>query len=184
MVGLKRLVLGLVLFGAYVGVVSAGTGPIAEILGALLLGGAVAVATWGLLSYVRVSGLPRRRRGRRARTAASPRPLVVHSLRSRKYPSHVESEGGRSSRPDANSSGGREGAAPGAKVPQRVYEAAVLLGVQVSDSPEVIDRAYKRWVKTLHPDRNPSPGDATQQMQRINDARDLLLEYSRNRGLR
>lgn len=68
--------------------------------------------------------------------------------------------------------------------PPDVHEAAVVLGVKVSDSPQAIDIAYKRWVKTLHPDRNPSPTDATQQLQRINNARDILLRYSSRRKTR
>ena len=67
------------------------------------------------------------------------------------------------------------------KPPQNVYDAAVLLGVQVFDPPEVIEAAYRRWVKTLHPDRNPSPRDATDQLQRVNSAREILQEYSRTR---
>jgi len=67
------------------------------------------------------------------------------------------------------------------KPPQKVYDAAVLLGVDVADPPEVVEAAYRRWVKTLHPDRNPSPRDATDQLQRVNNAREILQEYSRTR---
>lgn len=70
----------------------------------------------------------------------------------------------------------------GEEPPQNVYDAAVLLGVRVSDPPEVIEAAYRRWVKTLHPDRNPSPRDATDQLQRVNNAREILQEYSRTRS--
>ena len=67
------------------------------------------------------------------------------------------------------------------KPPQKVYDAAVLLGVRVTDPPEAVEAAYRRWVKTLHPDRNPSPRDATDQLQRVNNAREILQEYSRTR---
>jgi hypothetical protein len=65
--------------------------------------------------------------------------------------------------------------------PQEVRDAALILGVSVSDSPEKIRAAYIRWAKTLHPDRNPSPVDSSEQLKRINNAKEILLEYSRDR---
>jgi DnaJ-like protein len=70
------------------------------------------------------------------------------------------------------------------EVPKSVYEAAVLLGVSPLAPPERIEDAYRRWAKSLHPDRNPNPGDSTNQLKRINGARDLLLEFSRSRPRR
>jgi hypothetical protein len=70
------------------------------------------------------------------------------------------------------------------EVPRPVYEASVLLGVSPLAAPEQVEEAYRRWAKTLHPDRNPNPGDSTEQLKRVNGARDLLLQYSRSRQRR
>jgi hypothetical protein len=66
--------------------------------------------------------------------------------------------------------------------PRAVSDAAVLLGVNVSDSQETIEAAFRSWARTLHPDRNPNPKDATRQFQRVSNARDVLIEYARHRG--
>ncbi len=66
--------------------------------------------------------------------------------------------------------------------PRAVLDAAALLGVDAGDPPEVIDAAYKSWVRTLHPDRNPNPKEATRQLQRINNAREILLAHQRPPG--
>jgi DnaJ domain len=63
-----------------------------------------------------------------------------------------------------------------------VLDAAALLGVSASDSVDVIDAAYMSWAKLLHPDVNPITKDATKQMQRVNHAKDVLLEYARRRS--
>jgi len=70
------------------------------------------------------------------------------------------------------------------EVPKSVYEAAILMGVSPLAPPERIDDAYRRWAKTLHPDRNPNPADSTEQLKRVNAARELLLAYSRSRPKR
>ena len=62
-----------------------------------------------------------------------------------------------------------------------MYEAAVLMGVSPLDPAERIDDAYRRWAKSLHPDRNPNPADSTDQLKRINAARELLIAFSRSR---
>ncbi len=69
-----------------------------------------------------------------------------------------------------------------ARAPRAVLDAAALLGVDAGDPPEVIDAAYKSWVRTLHPDRNPNPKEATRQLQRINNAREILLAYQQRLG--
>lgn len=66
--------------------------------------------------------------------------------------------------------------------PRKVLDAAALLGVNATDSLEVIDAAYKSWAKSIHPDVNPNKKDATKQFQRINSAHDTLLEYKRRHG--
>lgn len=70
------------------------------------------------------------------------------------------------------------------EVPRAVYEASVLLGVSPLASPEQIQGAYRSWAKSLHPDRNPNPQEAAEQLKRINGARDLLLEFLRTRAQR
>jgi len=65
--------------------------------------------------------------------------------------------------------------------PRTVLDAAALLGVDPTDSSEVVDRAYRSWARLLHPDVNPNTKEATKQMQRVNHARDVLLEYARRR---
>ena len=96
--------------------------------------------------------------------------------------------------PNASGAGGQRGATgqgtayhgpdPRPEVPKSVYEAAILMGVSPLAPPERIDDAYRRWAKTLHPDRNPSPADSTDQLKRINAARELLLAFSRSRPKR
>jgi DnaJ-domain-containing protein 1 len=69
---------------------------------------------------------------------------------------------------------------PPRETPSRDYlDAAAILGVDVTDSVQVIEKAYRSWAKSLHPDRNPNPKDSEQQLKRINNARDTLLEYKR-----
>ena len=97
-------------------------------------------------------------------------------------------------RPNASGVGGQRGAAgqgtarhgtdPRPEVPKSVYEAAILIGVNPLAPPERIDDAYRRWAKTLHPDRNPNPADSTDQLKRINAARELLIAFSRSRPRR
>lgn len=116
---------------------------------------------------------------RRARPQPPPRPPP--SQRSRQAPG-----GGHQNPPGV---GGRPGTAgqdtphhssdPKPEVPRPVYEAAVLLGVSPLAAPDRIEDAYRRWAKSLHPDRNPNPGDSSDQLKRINSARDLLIEFSK-----
>ena len=73
---------------------------------------------------------------------------------------------------------------PRPEVPKAVYEAAILMGVSPLAPPEQVNDAYRRWAKILHPDRNPSPADSTDQLKRINAARELLLEFSKGRPKR
>jgi DnaJ domain len=80
-----------------------------------------------------------------------------------------------------NNSNSNEPAKPRVEVSREVFAAATLLGVSPLDTPERIQEAYRRWAKSLHPDRNPNPGDATKQLQRINAARDLLIEFANSR---
>lgn len=66
--------------------------------------------------------------------------------------------------------------------PRAILEAAAVLGVSTEDSVGVIESAYREWAKLLHPDVNPNTRGATRQMQRINHARDTLLDYKRRPG--
>ena len=52
-----------------------------------------------------------------------------------------------------------------------------ILQVDPSAESETIEVAYKALAKKYHPDRNPSL-DATQKTQRLNHARDVLLNPS------
>lgn len=87
--------------------------------------------------------------------------------------------GGQRGAPNQGAS--RHGSDPRPEVPKSVYEAAVLLGVSPLAASDVIEDTYRRWAKSLHPDRNPNPGDSTDQLKRINAARERLLEFSRSR---
>jgi hypothetical protein len=64
--------------------------------------------------------------------------------------------------------------------PRKCLDAAAVLGVRLTDSVDVIEAVYRSWAKSLHPDRNPNPKGAEQQLKRINNARDVLLEYKRD----
>ena len=54
-----------------------------------------------------------------------------------------------------------------------------LLEVSPNARDSVIRAAWKRIAQDLHPDRNPSNADAHQRMQRLNEAKDTLLDPQR-----
>lgn len=131
-------------------------------------------SAWGLTD----AGLARFGLRRGAPQAPSPPPG---------FGSHQAGGGGASASPgagghqSATGQGSPRGPDPRPEVPKSVYEASILLGVSPLATPEQIDDTYRRWAKSLHPDRNPNPGDSTDQLKRINRARELLLEFSRSR---
>lgn len=88
----------------------------------------------------------------------------------RERPNREDSPQGRSSSPPAP---------PRRETPRSVLDAAALLGVEVNDSVEVVESAYREWAKLLHPDVNRNLRAATRQMQRINHARDTILAHKR-----
>lgn len=72
--------------------------------------------------------------------------------------------------------------------PNRDYY--TILGIEVQATGEEIRQAYRRCVREVHPDLNPQRADwATEQLQRVNEAYDVLREpalrreYDRQRWL-
>ena len=66
--------------------------------------------------------------------------------------------------------------ASAAAVPRTVEDCYALLGLEAGASRALVKRAYRRLARRLHPDVNPA-ADAHQQMQALNDAYRLLLDY-------
>ena len=190
MAGGKRVALGVVLFITYVGVEVSVPRPINLIAGGILFFVSIGFMAWGVVEYRREVRLIARHRVYGAMPpppqpppppppprASPPPPQGKSSQR----PSGSTSQQSTRTNPNSSSTGPNSNWASHHKEPpQAIHDAAVLLGVKVSDSAEEIDRAYKGWVKTLHPDRNPSPY-ATDQLKRVNIARDTLLEYLKRR---
>jgi curved DNA-binding protein CbpA len=61
-------------------------------------------------------------------------------------------------------------------------EARKILGLSLYDSfdTKAIDRAWKKHLIMIHPDKNTTRDDATEQTQLLNEARDVLRDMSKN----
>jgi len=56
-------------------------------------------------------------------------------------------------------------------------EARKLLGVRSNSESAAINRAYRRRVFRVHPDRNPGDPDAHAKLVRLSEARDVALHH-------
>jgi hypothetical protein len=135
--------------------------------------------TWGLT----VAGLAQFGLSRGGQPPPT-QPPPSNGARQTHNPGHSRSPGGGGQSSAQWSGTRRRNPDPRPEVPRSVYEAAVLLGVNPLAGTAEINEAYRRWAKSLHPDRNPSPQDSAEQLKRINGARDLLLDFSGTRQRR